>query len=87
MGRFALREFSTPQYAGYIPQETDPEGRPVQQLEKFATFLNEIPWFSKGEDSQSEQSSADGLLHPTPGSFLRVGWQFGQRSSRNSGPL
>jgi len=63
MGRFALREFSTPQYAGYIPQETDPEGRPVQQLEKFATFLNEIPWFSKGEDdSQSEQSSAEGFL-------------------------
>lgn len=62
MGRFALREFSTPQYAGYIPPETDPEGRPVQQLEKFATFLNEIPWFKKGEDSPSEQSSADGLL-------------------------
>lgn len=62
MGRFALREFTTPQYAGYIPQETDPEGRPVQQLEKFATFLNEIPWFSKDEDSQSGQSGAAGLL-------------------------
>jgi hypothetical protein len=49
MSRFALREFTIPSYANSIPPE-DKEERPVQKIEKFATFLNEIPWFSKGED-------------------------------------
>lgn len=49
MARFALREFSTPQYADFIPV-TPMEERPVEQIEKFMTFLEELPWFKKEED-------------------------------------
>lgn len=42
-----IREFSTPNYAQHIPDE-DKEERPIQKIEKFATFLNELPWFPKG---------------------------------------
>ena len=42
-----IREFSTPNYAQHIPGE-DKEERPIQKIEKFATFLNELPWFPKG---------------------------------------
>lgn len=56
MARFALREFATPHYAEFIPV-TPMEERPVEQIEKFMTFLNEIPWFPKkeeGEDSSTK---------------------------------
>lgn len=54
MARFGLHEYSTPGYAGLVPQE-DKEERPIQKIEKFSTFLNELPWFSKdgGDDSKS----------------------------------
>lgn len=52
MARFGLHEYSTPGYAGLIPQE-DKEERPIQKIEKFSTFLNELPWFDKDEDSQT----------------------------------
>jgi hypothetical protein len=55
MSRFALREFTIPSYANGIPPE-DKEERPVQKIEKFATFLNEIPWFSKGEDDGEDDT-------------------------------
>ena len=42
-----IREFSTPNFAQHIPGE-DKEERPSQKIEKFATFLNELPWFPKG---------------------------------------
>ena len=59
MSRFALREFTIPSYANSIPPE-DKEERPVQKIEKFATFLNEIPWFSKDEDaSEDDTPSSD----------------------------
>jgi hypothetical protein len=51
MARFALREFSTPQYADFIPV-TPMEERPVEQIEKFMTFLEELPWFKKEEDER-----------------------------------
>lgn len=48
-----LREFTTPDYASHIPAE-DKEERTIQKIEKFATFLNELPWFSKKEVAPSE---------------------------------
>lgn len=56
MSRFALREFTIPSYANSIPPE-DKEERPVQKIEKFATFLNEIPWFSKDDSEPSNDES------------------------------
>lgn len=57
MARFGLHEYSTPGYAGLIPQE-DKEERPIQKIEKFSTFLNELPWFDKdGEDSKTSGDS------------------------------
>jgi len=58
MSRFALREFTIPSYANSITPE-DKEERPVQKIEKFATFLNEIPWFSKSEDDGEDDSEDD----------------------------
>lgn len=52
MARFGLREYGTPNYGSMIPPENKEE-RPIQKIEKFATFLNEIPWFSKDEDGES----------------------------------
>lgn len=56
MARFGLHEYSTPGYAGLIPQE-DKEERPIQKIEKFSTFLNELPWFDKDDDSQTSGDS------------------------------
>ena len=57
MARFGLHEYRTPGYAGLIPQE-DKEERPIQKIEKFSTFLNELPWFDKdGEDSKTSGDS------------------------------
>lgn len=56
MSRFALREFTIPNYENAIPPE-DKEERPVQKIEKFATFLNEIPWFSKDDSGPSNDES------------------------------
>lgn len=52
-----IREFSTPNYAQHIPGE-DKEERPIQKIEKFATFLNELPWFPKGFFGGNEESEA-----------------------------
>ena len=57
MARFRLQEYRTPDYAGLIPPE-DKEERPVQKIEKFTTFLNEIPWFSKDEDGESSDDES-----------------------------
>lgn len=51
MARFSLKEFGTPNFANMVPPE-DVEERPIQKIEKFATFLNEIPWFDKDKDSE-----------------------------------
>jgi len=57
MARFGLHEYSTPNYGGMIPPE-DKEERPIQKIEKFSTFLNEIPWFSKDEDGESSNDES-----------------------------
>lgn len=59
MARFGLHEYSTPGYAGLVPQE-DKEERPIQKIEKFSTFLNELPWFDK--DSEDSKSGGDDTL-------------------------
>lgn len=59
MARFGLHEYSTPGYAGLVPQE-DKEERPIQKIEKFSTFLNELPWFDK--DSEDSKTSGDSTL-------------------------
>lgn len=47
MARFGLKIVNTPDYASSQPMPyANPEERPVQKIEKFATFLNELPWFS-----------------------------------------
>lgn len=56
MARFGLHEYSTPGYAGLVPQE-DKEERPIQKIEKFSTFLNELPWFDKDDDTQTSGDS------------------------------
>lgn len=59
MARFGLHEYSTPGYAGLVPQE-DKEERPIQKIEKFSTFLNELPWFDK--DKEDTKSGGDETL-------------------------
>lgn len=59
MARFGLQEYSTPGYAGLIPQE-DKEERPIQKIEKFSTFLNELPWFDK--DKEDTKTDGDETL-------------------------
>lgn len=59
MARFGLHEYGTPGYAGLIPQE-DKEERPIQKIEKFSTFLNELPWFDK--DGGDSKTSGDSTL-------------------------
>lgn len=57
-----IREFSTPNYAQHIPGE-EKEERPIQKIEKFATFLNELPWFPKGFfDGEDETEAAADTL-------------------------
>ena len=51
MARLGLKQVNAPDYAQLQPGVyANPEERPIQKIEKFATFLNELPWFSKGED-------------------------------------
>lgn len=59
MARFGLQEYSTPGYAGLIPKE-DKEERPIQKIEKFSTFLNELPWFDK--DKEDTKTGGDETL-------------------------
>lgn len=59
MARFGLQEYSTPGYAGLIPKE-DKEERPIQKIEKFSTFLNELPWFDK--DKEDTKTGGDEAL-------------------------
>ena len=59
MARFRLQEYSTPGYAGLIPKE-DKEERPIQKIEKFSTFLNELPWFDK--DKEDTKTGGDETL-------------------------
>lgn len=58
-----IREFSTPNYAQHIPGE-EKEERPIQKIEKFATFLNELPWFPKGffDGEDETEATADMLV-------------------------
>lgn len=57
MARFGLHEYSTPNYGSMIPPE-DKEERPIQKIEKFSTFLNEIPWFDEDEDVESSNDES-----------------------------
>jgi hypothetical protein len=59
MARFGLQEYRTPDYARLIPQE-DKEERPIQKIEKFSTFLNELPWFDK--DKEDTKTGGDETL-------------------------
>ena len=59
MARLGLKGMITPEYASQQPGVyANPEERPIQKIEKFATFLNELPWFSKGEE---KPEGGDGL--------------------------
>lgn len=56
MARFGLKTVNTPDYASSQPMPyANPEERPVQKIEKFATFLNELPWFSAETDEQKAE--------------------------------
>lgn len=56
MPRFNLREFSVPQYAGYIPENTVEE-RPAQKVADLLYFMHTLPWFSESEDDEEEENS------------------------------
>ena len=51
MPRFNLREFSVPEYAGYIPENTVEE-RPAQKVSDLLYFMHTLPWFSESEDEE-----------------------------------
>ena len=56
MARFGLKTVNTPDYASSQPMPyANPEERPVQKIEKFATFLNELPWFSAETDEEKAE--------------------------------
>lgn len=55
MPRFTLREFSTPTYAPYIPENTVEE-RPAQKVADLLYFMHTLPWFSESEDDEEENS-------------------------------
>lgn len=54
MPRFNLREFSVPQYAGYIPENTVEE-RPAQKVADLLYFMHTLPWFSESEDEKKQR--------------------------------
>lgn len=59
MARLGLKQVNTPDYASSQPMPyANPEERPVQKIEKFATFLNELPWFS---EDKGEKEGGTGL--------------------------
>lgn len=56
MPRFALREFTVPNYRDSLPA-SDPNNAIWPRISMLAKMLNEIPWFSKSEDSSVEEES------------------------------
>ena len=56
MPRLGLREFSVPQYAGYIPENTVEE-RPAQKVADLLYFMHTLPWFSESDDEDDEANS------------------------------
>lgn len=58
MPRFTLREFSIPQYAGYIPENTVEE-RPAQKVSDLLYFMHTLPWFSESEDEQKQRETKE----------------------------
>lgn len=56
MARLGLKTVNTPDYASSQPMPyANPEERPVQKIEKFATFLNELPWFRAETDEEKAE--------------------------------
>lgn len=55
MPRFTLREFSTPTYAPYIPENTVEE-RPAQKVADLLYFMHTLPWFSESDDEEDENT-------------------------------
>lgn len=58
MPRFSLREFSVPQYAGYIPENTVEE-RPAQKVADLLYFMHTLPWFSESEDEKTQREAKE----------------------------
>lgn len=54
MPRFTLRNFSTPTYAPYIPENTVEE-RPAQKVTDLLYFMHTLPWFSESEDEKKRR--------------------------------
>lgn len=58
MPRFSLREFSVPQYAGYIPENTVEE-RPAQKVADLLYFMHTLPWFSESEEEKKQREAKE----------------------------
>lgn len=57
MPRFTLRQFSTPAYAPYIPENTVEE-RPAQKVADLLYFMHTLPWFSESDDENDKATTA-----------------------------
>ena len=55
MPRFALREFTVPNYRDSLPA-SDPNNAIWPRISMLAKMLNEIPWFKKDEDDSEPES-------------------------------
>lgn len=59
MPRFALREFSVPNYRDSLPA-SDPNNAIWPRISMLAKMLNEIPWFKKGDDTTEDDIESVG---------------------------
>lgn len=60
MPRFSLREFRSPDYLSAMP-DRDPNNAIWPRLSMLAKMLNEIPWFKKGEDTESKSPESESM--------------------------
>lgn len=71
MARLGLHSVSNPDYASHQPMPyANPEERPVQKIEKFATFLNELPWFSAETEEEKKDREKNEEIERTAGNEL-----------------
>ena len=69
MARFGLTQVEMPNFAAYITPE-DKEERPVQKIERFATFLNEIPFIPKDLFSDDDEEGEEDKLDPNMAGYV-----------------
>lgn len=65
MPRFGLKEFSTPNFAGYMPTE-DVQERPLHKIQDMMAFLNTVPWFKKSDKDKASEKAAKDMEDYTP---------------------